>query len=180
MKTQCLRAAIAVALATFLPAIAADNTFHMTAIPLSGSPAPSASAPAVRVVSVTIAASSSVTVNSCVGGTQGCPDPTPGYASIPFPAAVLPLNGGTYITLMFQDISYTGPIEISIFFVQNGVVVGQPSRLGSGLSIAPGFLNLLDTGTTIPPQASPGPTAVVVSINYGGKITRGSQGFTLQ
>ena len=32
--------------------------------------------------------------------------------------AVLPLNGDTYITLMFQDPSYTGPIEITVAFVQ--------------------------------------------------------------
>jgi len=157
----------------------ASQEFTVAATPLSTLATPDTAAPAIQMVSVTIAASGSVTVNPCVSGDLGCPDPTPGYASIPFPSAVLPLNGGTYITWMFQDLSYTGPIEMTVAFVQNGAVVGRPFHNG-GVGIDAGFLYLMDDDQVVPPQASPGPAMVVVSINYGGKITRASQDFTLQ
>jgi hypothetical protein len=127
-------------------------------------------------VSVTIAALGPITVLPCTSGELGCPDPTPGYASIPFPSAVVPINGGGMVTWMFQDVSYSGPIEVTIAFLQNGVVVGQPSHFSE--QDAAGFGTLEHFGSGLP--ASPGPTTVVVSLNYGGSITRASQDFTLQ
>jgi hypothetical protein len=156
----------------------ASQEFSVSANPLFGLVAPDAPAPGMQVVSVTVAAGG-FTVNSCVCGDVGCPDPTPGYASIPFPSAVLPLNGDTYITWLFQDASYTGPIEITVAFVQNGVVVGEPSHDG-GVGIEAGFGYLMDTGMVVPPQASPGPATVVVSLSYGANTARASQAVTLQ
>jgi hypothetical protein len=147
--------------------------------PLFGSGAADASAPAVQLLSVTIAASGSVIVNPCVNGDLGCPDPTPGYASIPFPSAVLPVYGGTYITWMFQDLSYTGNIEMTVAFVQLGVVVGLLAHL-SGVVLDAGFTSLTTDDQVVPPEASPGPAMVVVSLNYGGNIARASQTLTLQ
>jgi hypothetical protein len=116
MKTRCLCAAIAVALLAYLPVRAAEDTFQMEAITLSNSTAADASLPAVQMVSATIVSASSVTVNPCLGGTQGCPNPTVGYASIPFPASVLPAGGDAVVTWMFQDLSYSGPIQMTVAF----------------------------------------------------------------
>ena len=108
MKNRYLRIAIAIAAAGF-PPLAADTGFHVVAVPLATSPTPSASLPAVQLVSVTIADSRTLTVDPCVGGEPDCPDPTFGYASIPFPSAVMPAGGAAIVTWMFQDLSYTGP-----------------------------------------------------------------------
>lgn len=109
MRTRCFCATIAIALGAYLPLIAADDAFQMEAIPLPGPSAADTSLPPVQMVSVTLAAASSVTVNPCIGGTRGCPDPTSGYASIPFPSAALPVGGDVVVTWMFQDLSYNGP-----------------------------------------------------------------------
>jgi hypothetical protein len=151
----------------------ASQEFTVSAAP------PDASAPAIQMVSVTIAADSAVTVDPCVSGELGCPEPTPGYASIPFPAAVLPLNGGVAVTWMLQDLSYTGSVELTVAFFQNGAVVGQSFHDG-GVILQAGSVGLTATHEGVPPEASPGPAVVVVSINYGGNVARASQAFTLQ
>jgi hypothetical protein len=138
---------------------------------------PDAPAPAIQMVSVTIAADSSVTADPCISGELGCPDPTPGYASIP--PAVLPLDGGVAVTWMLQDLSYTGSVELTVAFFQNGAVVGQSFHDG-GVILQAGSVGLTATHVGVPPEASPGPAMVVVSINYGGNIARASQAFTLQ
>jgi hypothetical protein len=176
MKIRYLCAKIAIALVTCLPIIAAEDAFQifqMEAIPLPG-PAVGTSLPPVQMVSVTIAAASSVTVNPCVGGTQGCPDPTPEY-----PSAVLPAGDDVVVTWMFQDISYTGPIQMTVGFIQNGVVVGQPSRSHSNPNIVAGKAYLVRFATVVPAQASPGPATVVVNLGYGGATTRASQEFAV-
>ena len=180
MRTRCFCATIAIALGAYLPLIAADDAFQMEAIPLPGPSAADTSLPPVQMVSVTLAAASSVTVNPCIGGTRGCPDPTSGYASIPFPSAALPVGGDVVVTWMFQDLSYNGPIQMTVGFMQNGVVVGQPSRSHSNPGIVAGNAYLAHFATVVPPQASAGPATVVVSVAYGGAITRASQEFTLQ
>jgi hypothetical protein len=179
MKTRCLCAAVATALLAYLPLRAAEDTFQMEAITLSSSTAADASLPGVQMVSVTIAAASSVTANPCIGGTRGCPDPTFGYASIPFPSAVLPAGGDAVVSWMFQDLSYNGPIQMTVAFVQNGVTVGEPSTSHSNPSVVAGDAYLAHFATAVPAQAAPGPATVVVDIAYGGTITRASQEFTV-
>jgi hypothetical protein len=179
MKTRCLCAAIAVALFAYLPLRAAGDTFQMEAITLSSLTAADASLPGVQMVSVTIAADSSVTVLPCISGEPGCLEPTPGYASIPFPAAVLPLNSGVTISAMLQDLSYAGSVEMTVAFFQNGAVVGL-SFHDPGIVLEADSAGLISFGEAVPPQASPGPATIVVSINYGGNIARASQMLTLQ
>jgi hypothetical protein len=179
MKTRRLCAAMAAALLAYLPLRAAEDTFHMEAITLSNSTAGDASLPAVQMVSATIAAASAITVNPCLGGTRGCPNPTIGYASIPFPAAVLPAGGDVVVTWMFRDLSYNGPIEMTIAFMQNGVVVGEPSRSHSNPSVVAGDGYLVHFATVVPPLALAGPATVLVSVTYGAGITRASQELTV-
>jgi hypothetical protein len=179
MKTRCLCAAIAVALFAYLPLRASEDNFQMEAITLSNSIAADASLPPVQMVSATIAAASSVTVNPCIGGTQGCPDPTLGYASIPFPTAVLPGGGDAVVTWMFQDLSYSGPIQMTVAFIQNGVAVGEPSTSHSNPSVVAGDAYLVHFATAVPAQAAAGSAMVVVNVTYGDTITRASQEFTV-
>ena len=58
-------------------------------------------------------------------------------------------------------------------------MVGEPSHDG-GVGIEAGFGYLMDTGMVVPPQASPGPATVVVSLSYGANTARASQAVTLQ
>jgi hypothetical protein len=179
MKTRCLCAVIAVVLAAYLPVAAAEDTFQIEAIPLPGVTAADTSLPPVQMVSVTVAAASSVTVNPCIGGTRVCPDPTFGYASIPFPSAVLPAGGDVVVTWMFQDLSYSGPVQMTVAFLQNGVVVGQPSHSHSNPSVVAGDAYLVHSATVVPAQATAGPAMLVVNLDYGGTVTRASQQFTV-
>jgi hypothetical protein len=151
----------------------------MEAIPLASQFAPDTSVPAVQMVSVTIAAASSVTANPCIGGTRGCPDPTFGYASIPFPSAVLPAGGDAVVTWMFQDLSYNGPIQMTVAFIQNGVTVGEPSTSHSNPSVVAGDAYLVHFATAVPAEAAAGSAMVVVKVAYGDTITRASQEFTV-
>jgi hypothetical protein len=179
MNTRCLCTMIGIVVLAYLPLNASDDTFQMEAIPLASQFAADTSLPAVQMVSVTIAAASSVTANPCIGGTRGCPDPTFGYASIPFPTAVLPAGSDAVVTWMFQDLSYSGPIQMTVAFIQNGVTVGEPSTSHSNPSVAAGEAYLVHFATAVPAQAAPGPATVVVDIAYGGTITRASQEFTV-
>lgn len=145
----------------------------------SGTVSAEASVPAMQMLSVTIAALSTAGAFPCVGGTQGCADPTPGYASIPFPAAVLPTGSSTYITWIYGDVSYIGAFDVTVAFTQNGGIVGEPRHFSFTTSVA-GFVDLMADDEIIPPQASPGPATIVVSLNYGGRISRTSQEFSVQ
>ena len=179
MKTRCLYAMIGMALLTYLPLHAADDAFQIEAIPSPSLAAPDTSMPAVQMVSVTIAAASSVTANPCIGGTRGCPDPTDGYASIPFPAAVLPAGGDVVVTWMFQDVSYTAPVQMTVAFVQNGVTVGAPSSSHSSRTLVAGEGYLAYYATAVPVQAVAGAATVIVDVSYGGTVARASQEFTV-
>ncbi|HXM45661.1 MAG TPA: hypothetical protein VN924_30770 [Bryobacteraceae bacterium] len=179
MKTRYLSTMMGMALLAYLPLDAADDTFQMEAIPLASQFAADTSLPAVQMVSVTIAAASSVTANPCIGGTRGCPDPTFGYASIPFPSAVLPAGSDAVVTWMFQDLSYSGPIQMTVAFIQNGVAVGEPSTSHSNPSVVAGDAYLVHFATAVPAQAAAGSAMVVVNVTYGDTITRASQEFTV-
>ncbi len=156
----------------------AEDVFQMQSVPLSVT-SDESSLPAVQILSTTIAAASSVTVDSCIAGNPGCPDKIHGHVSLPFPAAELPSNGGAYITWIFQDLSYTGTVEMMVQFVQNGVVISQTSDPRSKPSITAGRGYVVHFSTVVPAEASPGPAAVMVSVKYGQTLTRAAQAFTV-
>lgn len=175
MKNRYLWITFAI-VAAALPALAADTGFHMVAVPLATSPKPSVSLPAVQqLVSVTIADSRTLTVDPCVGGEPDCPDPTFGYASIPFPSAVMPAGGAAIVTWMFQDLSYTGPILMQAYFVYDGKV---RSTYYNPLTFAAGAGYLLYTGAALP--LFRGPATVVVTLSYEGQVVKKFQAFELQ